>query len=70
MKNSEIYERFCKAIDATINGWRVADRITELERRDHIQQIIYGITTSALYVLPEPEYHELVNYIHEKGFNH
>lgn len=70
MKKSDIYERFCRAVDATINGWRVADRISELERRERAQQIIYGITTSALYVLPEAEYHELVNYIHDKGFNH
>lgn len=70
MNNSQIYDRLVKCIDATINGWSRADRATELEQRAHAQQTIYGIVTAALYVLPEEEYHQLVSYIHEKGFNH
>ena len=70
MSNSEIYNRFIKAIDCTIDGWSRADRATELEQRARAQQIIYGIATAALYILPENEYHNIVAYIHEKGFNH
>lgn len=70
MKNSKIYDKFVKCIDATINDWARTDRATELEQRAHAQQTIYGIATAALYVLPEDEYHELVSHIHEKGFNH
>lgn len=70
MNKSQIYDRFIKCIDSTINGWMRADRATELEQRAHAQQIIYGIATAALYVLPEDEYHAIVEHIHEKGFNH
>ena len=70
MKASDLYDRFKTCIDATINGWNRADLATEIEQRAHAQQTIYGIVQAALYVLPESEYHELVNYIHEKGFNH
>lgn len=70
MNASDLYNRFKTCIDATINGWSRADLATEIEQRAHAQQTIYGITQAALYVLPEREYHQLVNYIHEKGFNH
>ena len=70
MNKSQIYDNFVKAIDSTIESWTRADRATALEQRAHAQQIIYGIATAALYVLPEAEYHEIVKHIHEKGFNH
>ena len=70
MKASDLYDRFKTCIDNTINGWSRADRATEIEQRACAQQTIYGIAQAALYVLPTSEYHELVNYIHEKGFNH
>lgn len=70
MKATDLLDRFKACIDATINGWSRADRATEIEQRAHAQQTIYGIAQAALWVLPECEYHELVNYIHEQGFNH
>lgn len=70
MKASDLLDRFKVCIDNTIKSWGFADRATEIEQRAHAQQTIYGIAEAALYVLPEREYHELVNYIHEKGFNH
>ena len=70
MTNEWLYDRLIKAVDATINGWQGADRLTDLEQRAHAQNIIYGIVKAALYVLPEDKYHELVSYIHSKGFNH
>lgn len=70
MNSKELLERFCKAVDGTINGWQRADRLTEIEQREHSQAIIYGITTAALYVLPENDYHAFKEYVHERGFNH
>ena len=70
MSNSEIYDRFIKCIDATIASWSRVDLATELEQRARAQQTIYGIAAAALYVLPGDEYHDIVTYIHEKGFNH
>ena len=70
MKDSELYARFKRAIDHEANGWRGCDRLTELEKREKAQNMIYGIVTAALFVLPENYYHDLVTYIHEQGFNH
>ena len=70
MNSKDILNKFKKAVDSEINSWQRADRLTQLEQREKAQTFIYGITVAALYVLPEEDYHELVNYIHENGFNH
>lgn len=69
-KHTQNFEHFCKCIDNTVEQWHRADRITELERRERIQQTLYGVAHAALYVLNGDEYHDIVEYIHSKGFNH
>lgn len=68
--HSKNYERFRECIDNTIKNWHAADLVTEIERRERIQRTIYGIMTAALWLLPGNEYHDLVEYVHEQGFNH
>jgi len=70
MSHSDNFSRLCKAIDAQIESWQRADRITALEQREHTQQIIYGIVFAGLYILTNEEYFDLVAYVHDKGFNH
>lgn len=70
MKDSEIYDKLRKAIDSEIDGWGMADRLSELEQRAKAQNMIYGIVKAGLYVLPGDYYSQLVKYVHEKGFNH
>jgi len=69
-KHTEVYERFCASVDAAVGGWFKADRLTAIEQRERAQTTINGIAFAALHVLKSEEYHDLVNYIHEKGFNH
>ena len=65
-----ILDKFKKAVDCTANDWAKADKATEIERMCYAQETIHGIAYAGLFVLPEGQYHELVEYIHSKGFNH
>ena len=65
-----ILDKFKKAVDHEDLSWRKCNRISEIEQRIHAQEMIYGIVEAGLFVLSEGQYHELVEYIHSKGFNH
>lgn len=65
-----ILDKFKKAVDCTVDNWNKADKITEIEQMAYAQETIHGIAYAGLFVLPEGQYHELVEYIHSKGFNH
>ena len=69
-KHTKNYERFCETVNRATTYWNTADRISEIEQRERNQRLIYGITFAALHVLSSEEYHDLVEYIHSKGFNH
>lgn len=69
-KHTETFEKFRECIDRAASYWNKADRISEIEQRERNQSLIYGVTFAALHVLKSEEYHELVEYIHSKGFNH
>lgn len=70
MANESTLYKFKTAVDNQVNSWRRADRLTELEQRAHAQEMIYGIVYAALHVLPTKQYRELVEYVHDQGFNH
>lgn len=70
MSQDTILDKFKKAIDHEDNSWRRCDKLSEIEQRANAQEMIYGIVEAGLFVLPEGQYHELVEYVHSKGFNH
>lgn len=70
MNTVDIFERLKSCIDSEVNGWARCDLMTEIEKREKAQNMIYGIVKAGLYLLPGDYYSKLVKYVHENGFNH
>ena len=69
-KHSQNFENLKRCVETDIADWSTANKLTELEQREQMQNTIYGIVRAALFVLSSDEYFEFTEFIHDKGFNH
>ena len=68
-KHSKNYTNLVASVVSEIEDWR-RTQCSEIEQPIHVQEMIYGITRAALFVLSTDEYNDFVMFIHEKGFDH